>query len=86
MLTLLHAADQAMTLGYGRRGRYEPTQFEFPGRAHTAFTRLDWLLAGQALALRLPALPPDARGRQTELRPERVALFPDEWWPAARRG
>ena len=83
MLALLHAADQAMTLGFGGRGRYDPTQFEFPGRAHSAFTCLDWLLAGQALVLRLPALPPDDRGRHTELRPERDALLPEEWWPVA---
>ncbi|MGH2743401.1 MAG: hypothetical protein ACRDN8_13170, partial [Thermoleophilaceae bacterium] len=81
MLALLHVADQAMTLGFGGRGRYEPAQFEFPGRTHTAFTCLDWLLAGQALALRLPELPPTVRGKQTELRPERVALLPEEWWP-----
>jgi hypothetical protein len=85
MLALLHAADQAMTLGFGVRGRYEPTQFEFPGRAHTAFTCLDWLLAGRALALRLPPLPLQVRGQHTELRPERVALLPEEWWPSPRR-
>jgi Replication-relaxation/Type IV secretion-system coupling protein DNA-binding domain len=84
MLALLHAADQAMTLGFGSRGVYEATQFEFPGRAHTALTCMDWLLAGQALALRLPPLPPDVRGRHTELRPERVALLPENWWPAGR--
>jgi Replication-relaxation/Type IV secretion-system coupling protein DNA-binding domain len=85
MLALLHGADQAMGLGFGGRGRYEPAQFEFPGRAHTAFTCLDWLLAGRALALRLPALPPQVRGQHTELRPEHVALLPAEWWPAAAR-
>jgi hypothetical protein len=85
MLALLHGADQAMTLGFAARGRYEPAQFEFPGRAHTAFTCLDWLLAGQALALRLPPLPPKVRGQHTELRPEHVALLPEEWWPAAAR-
>jgi hypothetical protein len=83
MLALLHGADQAMTFGFGARGRYEPAQFEFPGRAHTAFTCLDWLLAGRPLALRLPPLPPQVRGRHTELRPEHVALLPAEWWPAA---
>ncbi|MGI8944774.1 MAG: replication-relaxation family protein [Thermoleophilaceae bacterium] len=85
MLTLLHAADQAMTLGFGGRGRYEPAQFDFPGRAHTAFTNLDWLLAGQALALQLPPLPPHVRGQHTEPRPGRVALLPEEWWPTSRR-
>lgn len=81
MLALLHGADAAMTLGFGGSGRYDPATFEYPGRAHTAFTCLDWLLAGQALALRLPALPPQVRGTQTELQPERVALMPPQWWP-----
>jgi hypothetical protein len=84
MLALLHAADQAITLGFGGRGRYEPTQFEFPGRAHSAFTCLAWLLVGQALALRLPALPPKVRARHTEVRPDRVSLLPEEWWPGRR--
>jgi hypothetical protein len=84
-LTLLAAADQAMTLGYGGRGRYDPAQFDFPGRAHTAFTCLLWLLAGRAIALRLPPLPPQVRGRHTELRPEPVALLPEDWWPAKGR-
>jgi len=75
-----------MTLGFGRRGVYEPVQFEFPGRAHTAFTCIDWVLAGQPLALRLPPLPPQVRGRDTELRPERVALLPETWWPAGSAG
>ena len=86
VLTLLHQADAAMTLGFGARGHYDPAQFEYPGRAHTAFTCLDWLLAGQALALRLPSLPPEVRGRDTQLRPERVALLPEQWWPTARAG
>jgi hypothetical protein len=85
MLALLHGADQAMTLGFGARGRYQAAQYEFPGRAHTAFTCLDWLLAGRALALRLPALPPQVRGQHTELRPAHVALLPEEWWPATSR-
>jgi hypothetical protein len=85
MLALLHGADQAMSLGYGGRGRYRPAEFEFPGRAHAAFTCLDWLLAGRALALRLPPLPPQVRGRHTELRPEHVALLPEEWWPPEGR-
>ena len=80
-LTLLHAADPAMSLGFAARGRYDPAAFIYPGRAHTAFTCLDWLLAGQALALRLPPLPPGVRGHHTEPRPELVALLPEEWWP-----
>jgi Replication-relaxation len=80
MLALLQGADEAMTLGFGARGCYEPAQFEFPGRAHTSFTCIDWLLAGRAVALRLPTLPPQVRGRSTELRPERVALLPEAWW------
>jgi hypothetical protein len=43
---------------------------------------MEWLLAGQAFALRLPALPPEVRGREAELKPERVALLPEGWWPA----
>jgi hypothetical protein len=84
-LALLHGADQAMTLGFGARGLYEPAEYEFPGRAHTAFTCLDWQLAGRALALRLPPLPPQIRGQHTELRPERVALLPEEWWRTGGR-
>jgi hypothetical protein len=84
MLALLSGADQAMTLGFGGRGRYEPAQFAFPGRAHSAFTCLDWLLAGRAIALRLPPLPPPVRGEHTELRPEPVSLLPEDWWPAGR--
>jgi hypothetical protein len=80
-LTLLHAADPAMSLGFAARGRYDPAAFVYPGRAHTAFTCLDWLLAGQAVALRLPSLPPGVRGHHTELRPELVGLLPEEWWP-----
>jgi hypothetical protein len=79
---LLHAADRAMTLGFGAPGRYESAAFDYPGRAHTAFTCMEWLLAGVAIALRLPMLPRGVRGRGTELKPERVALLPQEWWPA----
>jgi hypothetical protein len=82
---LLHAADRAMTLGFGAPGRYEPASFEYPGRAHTAFTCMEWLLAGEPLALRLPPLPPEVRGRETEMRPERVALLPEQWWPPPQR-
>jgi hypothetical protein len=79
---LLHAADRGMTLGVGAPGRYEPAAFDYPGRAHTAFTCMEWLLAGEAIALRLPMLPPEVRGRETEIKPERVALLPEQWWPA----
>jgi hypothetical protein len=79
---LLHAADGAMALGFGAPGRYEPAAFDHRGRAHTAFTCMEWLLAGEAVALRLPALPPEVRGSETPLKPERVALLPEEWWPA----
>jgi hypothetical protein len=84
-LALLSAADQAMTLGFGAPGRYEPATFEYPGRAHTAFTCMEWLLAGQGLALRLPALPPQVRGSETQMQPERVALLPEAWWPTRPR-
>jgi hypothetical protein len=82
VMALLDAADRAMALGFGAPGRYEPAGFDYPGRAHTAFTCMEWLLAGEAIALRLPALPPDVRGSETPLKPERVALLPEEWWPA----
>lgn len=50
--------------------------------AHTpAFTCMEWLLAGQGLALHLPALPPGVRGQETLVQPERVALVPEAWWP-----
>jgi len=83
MLALLNRADQAMTRGFGGRGHFEPARFEFPGRAHTAFTCIEWLLAGRPVALRLPVLPPEVRGQHTDLRPERVALLPEDWWPTA---
>ncbi|MCP9491541.1 MAG: type IV secretion system DNA-binding domain-containing protein [Solirubrobacteraceae bacterium MAG38_C4-C5] len=82
---LLASADRAMTLGFGAPGRYEPSDFEYPGRAHIAFTCMEWLLAGDGIALRLPDLPPKARGSETQMRPERVALVPEAWWPAPRR-
>jgi hypothetical protein len=85
VMALLHAADLAMRLGFGAPGRYEPAAFDYPGRAHTAFTCMEWLLAGEAIALRLPALPPEVRGSETELKPERVALLPEQWWPARPR-
>lgn len=84
LFTLLRTADSAMTLGFSSPGRYDPAEFDYPGRAHVAFTCLEWLLGGQALALRLPALPPRVRGVEAELRPERVALLPEEWWPARK--
>ena len=79
-LSLLGAADAAMSLGFAERGQYDPTTFAYPGRAHTAFTTLEWLVGGLGFGLRLPALPPRVRGSDTPLRPERVALLPEEWW------
>jgi hypothetical protein len=81
MLRLLHGADAAMTLGFASPGSYDRGGFDYPGRGHTLFTCIEWLLAGQALGLRLPALPPDVRGSETAMRPEHVALLPEEWWP-----
>jgi hypothetical protein len=46
---------------------------------------MEWLLAGEAIALRLPTLPLEVRGRETEIRPERVSLLPEEWWPVRQR-
>ena len=85
MLRLLHAADTAMTLGFANPGSYDRSAFDYPGRSHTVFTCIEWLLAGAALALRLPAVPPGVRGSETSMRPERVALLPDEWWPGNPR-
>jgi hypothetical protein len=82
---LLAGADRAMTLGFGAPGRYEPRDFEYPGRAHTAFTCMEWLLAGHGLALRLPTLPPQVRGSETQMTPQRVALVPEAWWPRRAR-
>jgi hypothetical protein len=42
---------------------------------------MEWLLAGEARTLRLPILPPEVCGSETELKPERVALLPEQWWP-----
>jgi hypothetical protein len=85
VMALLHAADRAMTLGFGAPRRYEPAAIDYPGRAHTAFTSMEWLLAGEAIALRLAALPPEVRATETALKPERVALLREQWWPARPR-
>jgi len=82
MLKLIAAADEEMTLGFAAQGQYEPSEFAYPGRAHVAFTCLDWLLGGSATALRLPPLPPDARGDGAPMRPETTALLPPAWWTA----
>lgn len=73
-----------MTLGFGGPGRYDRVGFDYPGRAHTVFSCIDWLLGGHALGLRLPPLPPAVSGSGGELQPERVALLPEEWWPRRR--
>lgn len=44
---------------------------------------MEWLLAGQAVALRVPGLPGQVRGRETQMQPERVALVPEQWWPVS---
>lgn len=82
LMVLLHAADTAMTLGLGKQGQYDPATFSYPGRAHTVFTALEWLLGGQAIGLQLPPLPPNVRGHDGELAPERVAILPESWWPS----
>jgi hypothetical protein len=58
MLTLLAVAEYAMTLGNSGRGRHEPARFDFPVRAHTAFTCLEWRLPGPRDRARQPPLPP----------------------------
>jgi hypothetical protein len=68
--------------GSAAGGVTSPRISSFPGRAHAGFTCLDWLLAGQALALRLPPMPPQVRGQHSDLRPGRAALLPEAWRPA----
>ncbi len=70
-----------MTVGFASAGSYDRGGFDYPGRAHTVFACIEWLLAGPAIALRLPALPPDVRGSETAMRPEHVALLPEASTP-----
>jgi hypothetical protein len=68
-----------------RRPRPPRTSPRTSPSAHTAFTCLEWLLAAGAIALRLPSLRPQVRGGHTELRPEHVALLPEDRRPAKER-
>ncbi len=76
------AADPVMTLGYAAPGVYDEKEFDYPGRGHTAFTCMQWLLAGYGHAMRLPDLPPRLRDYEDRMEPELVALLPEAWWPA----
>jgi hypothetical protein len=71
-----------MTLGYAAPGVYDEKEFDYPGRGHTAFTCMQWLLAGYGHAMRLPDLPPRLRDYEDRMEPELVALLPEAWWPA----
>lgn len=79
---LMAAADPVMTLGYAAPGVYDEKEFDYPGRGHTAFTCMQWLLAGYGHAMRLPDLPPRLRDHEDRMEPELVALLPEAWWPA----
>lgn len=79
---LMAAADPVMTLGYAAPGVYDEKEFDYPGRGHTAFTCMPWLLAGYGHAMRLPDLPPRLRDHEDRMEPEIVALLPEAWWPA----
>lgn len=81
ILELMKLADETLTLGYAAKGEYSAAAFAYPSRRHVVFCCLDWILGGQALGLRLPALPPAARAAGESLRPETVALLPEDWWP-----
>jgi hypothetical protein len=80
-LRLLARASDVMTVGIGTR---DPDACEYHGRTHTAFTCIDWLLAGQAYALRMASTPQVAE--QLTLDADAVALLPEAWWPKLPRG
>jgi hypothetical protein len=81
MMKLLRIADETLTLGFAPNGIYDPAEFLYPGRRHIAVCCLDWILGGQPLALRVPPLPPNLREPGVTLKPELVALLPEQWWP-----
>ena len=82
-LRLLARANEVMTVGLGISGHDRQT-FQYYGRTHTAFTCIDWLLAGQAYALRMAAVPPERREGMLLADAEAVALLPEAWWPRPR--
>jgi hypothetical protein len=79
-LRLLARANDVMTLGIGISGHDRQT-YQHYGRTHTAFTCIDWILAGQAYALRMSPVPPERRDEALRVDAEGVALLPEAWWP-----
>ena len=80
-LRLLARANEVMTVGLGISGHDRQT-YQYYGRTHTAFTCIDWLLAGQAYGLRMAAVPPAERREDAlHIDAEAVALLPEAWWP-----
>ena len=79
-LRLLSHASDVMTVGLGISGHDRHT-YQYYGRTHTAFTCIDWILAGHAYALRMAPTPPDRRDEALHSDAEAVALLPEAWWP-----
>ena len=79
-LRLLSRANDVMTVGLGISGHDRQT-YQYYGRTHTAFTCIDWILGGQAYALRLATVPPERRDDAQLVDAEAVALLPESWWP-----
>ena len=69
-----------MTVGIGTRG-HDRHAYEYHGRTHTAFTCIDWLLAGHAYALRMAPVPAQSSGSALACEADPVALLPESWWP-----
>ena len=69
-----------MTVGLGISGHDRQT-YQYYGRTHTAFTCIDWILGGQAYALRVAPVPPDRQDDAIPIDAEAVALLPEAWWP-----
>ncbi|MCA1697438.1 MAG: hypothetical protein LC790_00435, partial [Actinobacteria bacterium] len=84
-LRLLARANDVMTVGLGTAG-HDPHNHAYHGRTHTAFTCIDWLLGGQAYALRLAPIPPECRDGAALVDAEAVALLPESWWPKRSPG
>ncbi|MDQ3678215.1 MAG: type IV secretory system conjugative DNA transfer family protein [Actinomycetota bacterium] len=79
-LRLLARASDVMTVGVGISGHDRQT-YQYYGRTHTAFTCIDWILGGQAYALRMAPMPPERRDDALLVDAEAVALLPEAWWP-----
>ncbi|MGI8729980.1 MAG: replication-relaxation family protein, partial [Solirubrobacteraceae bacterium] len=84
-LRLMARASDVMTVGLGTVG-HDPQTYQYHGRTHTAFTCIDWLLGGQAYALRVASMPPEHRDGTALVDAEAVALLPEAWWPKRSPG